>query len=277
MKIKPIISIILNLALIIALAVKIKTWFVMRMWINPDATCMVCNQCHSRGNDGEKLQSFPTADEIINASVPYWRNGDVCGFQSYIASLYRDEGTNYLPIIALSAWNDRALLLDLESASDKFSLLQNFSTTSSIPKSNDAFYNVVDGLHYQIWLLNRDIYKDDKMFLRLIYNGGYRTMIKSKSHRFRQHNFDELHKFMGNAPSVFITNAIFPAGSVQNANPISRIKRKENLDAVIKSNANMNVLLCALFAMTFGWKISKKLMARKRADRKFKQNATITK
>lgn len=277
MKVKPVINIILNVTLIIALASKAKTWFAVRMWTNPDATCAVCGKNHSLDNEGASPQSFPIADEIINASVPYWRDGDLCGFQSYVASLYRGDGTNYLPAIALSGWNDRAMLADLESASKKYSRLQAFHTLTikKNPESHKQFYNGRNGLAAQIWELNSDIHKDGKMSLRLASSGGYRAMIREESHRFSQHKFDELHDFIRNAPSIFITNAILPAASAQDANPISRIRRKENLDAVIKSNGKTNVLLCVICVAALGFKTSQNFMARKNGKCETKPESNI--
>ena len=194
--------IILFIALVV---VKISAWFNFRMNVNPSTACVVCGVNHYAAvNESAPLRQLPTVDEMLDVSREYLQNSDKCGFFSYVASLYRGDGTNYLPAIALSGWNDRAQLLDLESASEKLSRIQTFHIANEkyFSESYNDFFKGDGGLNTQIGWLNRDIYKDGAPSLRFMHEGGYRTTIRTAPLQLKQNRFESLQLFLSNVPPI---------------------------------------------------------------------------
>ena len=184
-------------------------WLDWRMSINQDAAYKSCLMYHDHSEVYLTPIKFPTPDEIMEDLAEIWKNNDIEGFHSYVVGLYRGDGTNYVPAIALSGWHDRMLFAELESANEKYSRLRHYSVENpmEMPESHKTFFcGGQHGLSSEIGRLKRDFQKDGKLSLRLLRPGGLRTSRRNAPHPLNQRNFDDMENFLRNTPSIFITN-----------------------------------------------------------------------
>ena len=213
---------ILSLIIIIVLlSIAFDKWDVWRMTTNQDSNYKPCAVFHNHVFNGVERQEFPTAEEIIEQVNVFRRNDDVEGFHSYVMDLYRGNGTNYVPIIALSGWHDRSFFAEFESANFKYSRLENYFKQNYLNLNENEKMFYLNSFDSQIGYLKRDFYKDGTPSVRFIKLGGYRTSVRNSSLHFDWNHFEELENFLRDAPPIFINKD-------ENVNLIVQIDTQKN-------------------------------------------------